>query len=98
MAEADPTSRIMNNVSHLSTCVENFALKNNESGDEGRTGADPVCMGELVHELSQPLGAIESLAYYLEIIEEDEQTRRRLQQIRLLVDRASRILSRANAA
>jgi hypothetical protein len=85
-------------VSHLSKCVEEFPPKNVGAGDERRAGADPVCMGELVHELSQPLGAIDSLAYYLEIIEENERTRRHLQQIRVLVERASHILNRANAA
>jgi hypothetical protein len=85
-------------VSHLSNCVENFPPKNSGPGDDRRTGVDPVCMGELVHELSQPLGAIDSLAYYLEIIEENERTRRNLQQIRVLVERASHILNRASAA
>jgi signal transduction histidine kinase len=52
---------------------------------------------DLAHALRQPLGTIESLAYYLELTTEDDQICRHLRQIRLMVDRASRILEDAGA-
>jgi nitrogen-specific signal transduction histidine kinase len=61
------------------------------------TGVDPNPMNDLAHALRQPLSTIESLAYYLELTNDDDQVCRHLRQIRMLVDRASRILDRAAA-
>ncbi|MBV9759366.1 MAG: hypothetical protein JO340_02275 [Acidobacteriaceae bacterium] len=47
---------------------------------------------ELAHELRQPLGIIESLAYFLELTAEDEQICGHLQRIQAMVLRASAIL------
>ena len=50
---------------------------------------------DLMHDLRQPLGAIEALAYYLELTSTDEKTRYQAQQIQMMVKKANRILSNA---
>jgi len=50
---------------------------------------------EFVHELRQPLGVIESLAYYLELTSHDEKVNAHLQRIQLMVLQVNRILERA---
>lgn len=92
-----PNTQIMNNaVSGVGILVDNFSsAKSHDLQDQQRTGVDRVRMEELAHELRQPLSAIESLAYYLEITATDEQTRVRLEQIRFLVERTNRILNQA---
>lgn len=50
---------------------------------------------ELIHELRQPLGVIDSLAYYLELTAVDERLYEHLEQIRAMVSQANRILERA---
>lgn len=57
-----------------------------------------VVSDDLVHELRQPLGAIEALAYYLELTSTDEKTRYQAQQIQVMVNKANRILSNASAS
>jgi putative toxin-antitoxin system antitoxin component (TIGR02293 family) len=52
---------------------------------------------ELIHELSAPLGVIDSLAYYLELIGNDENTITQLEHIRAMVSQANRILERSSA-
>jgi signal transduction histidine kinase len=52
---------------------------------------------EMAHDLRQPLGAIEALAYFLEITTEDEQVCGRLQRIQAMVLQANRILDRCCA-
>lgn len=47
---------------------------------------------DLVHELRQPLGIIESIAFFLEITAEDEQLCGHLQRIQTMVLRANDIL------
>ena len=59
--------------------------------------ADPV-MHELAHELRQPLGVIESLAYYLELISTDEKVCGHLQRIQAMVFEANRILEHASTS
>lgn len=59
------------------------------------TGANPVFSEDLIHELRQPLGIIDSLAYYLELTATDEKCFTHLQQIRAMVSQANRILERA---
>jgi signal transduction histidine kinase len=53
-----------------------------------------TALEELAHELRQPLGVIESLAYFLEITAEDEQLCGHLQRIQAMVVQANRILDR----
>jgi len=59
------------------------------------TGANPVFSNDLVHELRQPLGVIDSLAYYLELVATDEKSCSHLQRIRAMVAQTNRILERA---
>ena len=49
---------------------------------------------ELAHELRQPLGVIESLAYFLELTAQDEQLRSHAQHIQAMVLQANSILQR----
>jgi signal transduction histidine kinase len=49
---------------------------------------------ELAHELRQPLGVIESLAYFLELACEDEQASNHAQRIQAMVLQANAILQR----
>ncbi len=48
---------------------------------------------ELAHELRQPLDAIQSLAYYLELTSKDEAQKTHLRQIQSLVLKANQILN-----
>jgi signal transduction histidine kinase len=61
-------------------------------------GANPVLSEEIIHELRQPLGVIDSLAYYLELTGTDERLYAHLEQIRAMVSQANRILERASGA
>jgi light-regulated signal transduction histidine kinase (bacteriophytochrome) len=54
-------------------------------------------MGELIHDLRQPLDVIESLAFYLEITSSDQCVRERLQKIQAMVLRANQILQHSAA-
>jgi signal transduction histidine kinase len=76
----------------------NFLLKTDDPEDRQEQGVDPFRIGELAHELRQPLSTIESLAYYLELTSESDHIRRQLERIRLMVDRANQILSQASLA
>jgi len=60
------------------------------------TGAIPVLSEEIIHDLRQPLGVIDSLAYYLELTAADEKTCGHLEQIRAMVSQANGILERAS--
>jgi hypothetical protein len=60
------------------------------------TGATPVPLEDFIHELRQPLGVIDSLAYYLELTATDEKHCVHLQRIRAMVGQANRILERAS--
>lgn len=51
-----------------------------------------------MHELRQPLGVIESIAYFLEITAEDERLCSHLQRIQAMVLQANRILERHSGA
>lgn len=55
-------------------------------------GASPAAFDDLLHDLRQPLSAIESLAYFLEITSSDESVRGHLQRIQAMVARAHGIL------
>jgi signal transduction histidine kinase len=60
-------------------------------------GVSPVLSEEIIHELRQPLGVIDSLAYYLELTAADETICEHLEQIRAMVSQANRILERASS-
>ncbi len=53
---------------------------------------------EIIHELRQPLGVIDSLAYYLEITAADKKICTHLEKIRAMVSQANGILERAQGA
>jgi signal transduction histidine kinase len=59
-------------------------------------GVTPVLSEEIIHELRQPLGVIDSLAYYLELTAADEKLCEHLEQIRAMVSQANGILERAS--
>ena len=59
------------------------------------TGVNPVFSEDLIHELRQPLGVIDSMAYYLELKAIDERSCAHLAQIRSMVCQVNRILERA---
>jgi len=61
-------------------------------------GASPAALDDLIHELRQPLSAIDSLAYFLEITSSDETVRAHLQRIQNMVSRAHCILDRSSDA
>jgi nitrogen-specific signal transduction histidine kinase len=69
-------------------------------GDGSRrlTGAHPVPLEDLTHELRQPLGIIDSLAFYLELTAADEKSCAHLRHIRAMVNQTNRILERAEIA
>ena len=62
-----------------------------------QAGVKALSLDEFVHELRQPLGVIESLAYYLELTSADEKVRAHLERIQLMVLQVHRILERTTA-
>jgi nitrogen-specific signal transduction histidine kinase len=70
----------------------------------GRSTLDPrqaaskaLSLDEFVHEIRQPLGVIESLAYYLELTSQDETVSAHSQRIQKMVLQVHRILERTCA-
>jgi signal transduction histidine kinase len=74
---------------------QDVSLAHREIVNRKLTGANPVLSEEIIHELRQPLGVIDSLAYYLELTAADEKIYAHLEQIRAMVSQANRILERA---
>jgi light-regulated signal transduction histidine kinase (bacteriophytochrome) len=62
--------------------------------DPSQAGWKALSFDEFVHEIRQPLGVIESLAYYLELTSQDETVSAHLQRIQQMVLQAHRILER----
>ena len=60
-------------------------------------GVTPAALDELIHELRQPLSAIDSLAYYLELTCPEERVVAHARRIQSLVLQANHILERAPA-
>jgi signal transduction histidine kinase len=60
-------------------------------------GVTPAALDEILHDLRQPLGVIEALAYYLELTASEEKVRVHLQRIQAMVAQANRILERTSA-
>jgi hypothetical protein len=59
-------------------------------------GVNPVLSEEIIHDLRQPLGVIDSLAYYLELTAADKTICTQLGRIRAMVSQANGILERAS--
>ncbi|MGI8959373.1 MAG: hypothetical protein ACR2IV_06380 [Bryobacteraceae bacterium] len=66
--------------------------------DPRQAGPQALSLDEFVHELRQPLGVIESLAYYLELTSQDETVSAHLERIRLMVLQVHGILERTRAS
>jgi signal transduction histidine kinase len=79
--------------------VQDVSLAHITAGSRPQyAGVTPVPLEDFIHELRQPLGAIDSLAYYLELTALDEKSSVYLERIRAMVAQANRILERASAA
>ncbi|SRR5579884_1895728 len=59
-------------------------------------GVSPAALDDLIHELRQPLSAIDSLAYFLEMTSCDETVRAHLKRIQAMVSNAHCILDRSS--
>ena len=66
--------------------------------DPRQAGSKAQSLDEFVHEIRQPLGVIESLAYYLELTSQDESVNAHLQRIQQMVLQVHRILERTCAS
>ncbi|HMF74276.1 MAG TPA: hypothetical protein VK604_01310 [Bryobacteraceae bacterium] len=85
-------------VPQLTSRVQDVSLAHVNAGPRKFTGAVSVPLEDFIHELRQPLGVIDSLAYYLELTATDEKSSLHLERIRAMVAQANRILERASAA
>ncbi|HEX4170217.1 MAG TPA: histidine kinase dimerization/phospho-acceptor domain-containing protein [Bryobacteraceae bacterium] len=86
-AVADPKSP------RVGTLVQDIYLSSHDlQNDPPETSTRPVSIDELAHDLRQPLSAIESLAYYLEMTSTDDHLCKYLEHIRAMVNRANFIL------
>ena len=65
--------------------------------DPRQADSKALSFDEFVHEIRQPLGVIESLAYYLELTSTDEKVNAHLRRIQLMVLQVNRILERTSA-
>ena len=61
-------------------------------------GVAPAVLEELIHDIRQPLGAIDSLAYFLDLTSNDDQVSMQLKRIRAMVAQANRILEKSARA
>ncbi len=94
--ERNPTSCMNKVASPFSVVLQDVPLAHGELINRKLAGAIPVLSEEIIHELRQPLGVIDSLAYYLELTAADEKICTHLEQIRAMVSQANRILERAS--
>lgn len=77
---------------------ERLSLTGGDADRPHPAGATPAALNDLIHEVRQPLGIIETLAYYLELKSADEDVCARLQQIQSMVCQVHHILERAATA
>lgn len=61
-------------------------------------GVTPAPFEEFLHDLRQPLSAIEALAYFMEMTSDDEGVRQHSQRIQAMVSRAHGILDNSTNA
>ncbi|HEY1946225.1 MAG TPA: hypothetical protein VGG97_04410 [Bryobacteraceae bacterium] len=84
-------------VPQLNSRVQDVSLAHiNASSRHQFAGAIPVPLEDFIHELRQPLGVIDALAYYLELTASDDKSSAHLERIRAMVAQANRILERAS--
>jgi signal transduction histidine kinase len=74
---------------------QDVALARGGAKVSSTAGVSPASFDELVHDLRQPLSAIEALAYFMEMTAQDENARRHAQRIQAIVSRAHSILDRS---
>ena len=60
------------------------------------SGVNPVNLDELIHELRQPLGVIESLTYFIELTTTDEKIAPRLEHIQCMLAKVHHMLENAS--
>ncbi len=78
-------------------------VRQNAAVDRRGLSCDPyadahsAAFRDLAHDLRQPLGTIETLAYYLELTAPDESVCVHLKRIRAMVAQANRILERTKS-
>lgn len=85
----------MNNVVSPFTAL----LRDAEPASDSRsfdTAANPVKLDELIHELRQPLGVIESLTYFIELTTTDENIVCRLEHIQSMLVKMHHMLEDAS--
>jgi signal transduction histidine kinase len=82
-------------VAQLMMPRQDVALARRKAEGNQIAGVIPAALDDLVHELRQPLSAIESLAYFLELTSNDESVRGHLQRIQAMVSRTHDILDRS---
>jgi signal transduction histidine kinase len=81
--------------SPFNALLQDVSLAHPDIASRQLTGANPVFSNDLLHELRQPLGVIDSLAYYLELTATDDKSNCHLRRIRAMVAQTNRILERA---
>ena len=80
-------------MNHATVLSPNLGLEAVSAAVAPREGfLDRSGLLDLVHELRQPLGDIDALAYYLQLISNDDRTLGPLQRIQSLVVKANHIL------
>jgi signal transduction histidine kinase len=93
------TQSCMNKVAQpFNLTTQDVSLAHGEIFARKLAGANPALSEEIIHELRQPLGVIDSLAYYLELTAADERLYGHLEQIRTMVSQANHILERASGS
>jgi signal transduction histidine kinase len=88
----------MNDVlSNLSGQRQNAAIDRDRVESGQPAVVNSAALQDLVHDLRQPLGVIETLAYYLELTASDDRMCVHLKRIRAMVAQANGILERTIA-
>ena len=81
-------------VSQLSVARQEVSLGRGDMKGGPLADANSAALCDLVHDLRQPLGVIESLAYYLELTSGDDSACAHLRRIQAMVAQANTILER----
>lgn len=83
-------------VSEFTALQQEVSLAPSGMSLRSQTGASPAFLEELIHELRQPLGVIETLAYYVELTTTDENIVPRIQHIQSMLAKVHSILESAS--
>jgi signal transduction histidine kinase len=82
-------------VSQFTAAEQDVSLVPGEISLLSQSGASPAFLEDLIHELRQPLGVIETLAYFIEITTTDEAIATRLQHMQAMLTKVHHILESA---